>query len=94
MLNRRAFLEMTGAGLLSQGVLHAAQDQSSQQNGSPGRLAVLTTEWRYHSHAWHMAERFLVGYPRGGRWHTPALSVVSAYVDQFPATGWLWMLFC
>jgi hypothetical protein len=85
MLNRRAFLEMTGAGLLSQGVLHAAQDQSSQQNGSPGRLAVLTTEWRYHSHAWHMAERFLIGYPRGGRWHTPALSVVSAYVDQFPS---------
>jgi hypothetical protein len=46
MLNRRAFLEMTGAGLLSQGVLHAAQDQSSQQKGTRGRLAVLTTEWR------------------------------------------------
>jgi hypothetical protein len=48
------------------------------------RMAVITTEWRFHSHAWHMAERFLVGYPVKGRWHTPELEVVSAYVDQFP----------
>lgn len=48
------------------------------------RLAVLTTEWRYHCHAWHMAERFLVGYPQKGHWHTPPYEVVSAYVDQFP----------
>lgn len=48
------------------------------------RLAVVTTEWRYHSHAWHMAERFLVGYPINGRWHHPPFEVVSAYVDQFP----------
>ncbi len=46
------------------------------------RMAVLTTEWRYHCHAWHMAERFLVGYPVKGHWHTPELEVVSAYVDQ------------
>ena len=25
------------------------------------RMAIVTTEWRYHCHAWHMAERFLVG---------------------------------
>ena len=48
------------------------------------RLAVVTTEWRYHSHAWHMAERFLAGYPIDGRWHHPPFDVVSAYVDQFP----------
>ena len=48
------------------------------------RLAVVTTEWRFHCHAWHMAERFLVGYPVNGRWHDPELEVVSAYVDQFP----------
>lgn len=47
-------------------------------------MAVVTTEWRYHSHAWHMAERFLVGYPIKGRWHRPDIEVVSAYVDQFP----------
>jgi hypothetical protein len=32
-----------------------------------------------------MAERFLVGYPIGGRWHHPPLDVVAAYVDQQPA---------
>jgi hypothetical protein len=48
------------------------------------KLAVVTTEWRVGSHAWHMAERFLVGYPIKGKWHTPDLEVVSAYVDQKP----------
>ncbi|MBT4101234.1 MAG: hypothetical protein HOM68_16520 [Gemmatimonadetes bacterium] len=52
--------------------------------GSRKRMAVVTTEWRFHCHAWHMAERFLVGYPTRGEWHTPDLEVVSAYVDQFP----------
>ncbi|NBV23556.1 MAG: hypothetical protein EBS05_16755 [Proteobacteria bacterium] len=51
----------------------------------PKRLAVVTTEWRYHSHAWHMAERFLNGYPVRGQWHRPPIEVVSAYVDQTPA---------
>jgi len=48
------------------------------------RMAIVTTEWRYHCHAWHMAERFLVGYPTQGHWHEPKLEVVSAYMDQFP----------
>lgn len=48
------------------------------------RLAVITTLWDYRSHAWHMAERFLHGYPLRGRWHRPPLKVVSAYVDQQP----------
>jgi hypothetical protein len=47
-------------------------------------MAVVTTEWRDRSHAWHMAERFLHGYPTQGRWHRPAIEVASAYVDQFP----------
>jgi hypothetical protein len=32
-----------------------------------------------------MGDRFLVGYPFAGRWHRPALDVVSLYVDQKPA---------
>jgi hypothetical protein len=48
------------------------------------KLAIVTTEWRYRSHAWHMGERFLVGYPREGRWHRPPFDVVTAYVDQHP----------
>jgi hypothetical protein len=37
-------------------------------------MAIVTTEWRYGSHAWHMGERFLVGYPRDGQWHRPDLT--------------------
>ena len=48
------------------------------------RLAVVTTEWRYHNHAWHMAERFLVGYPVNGQWHHPPFDVAGVYVDQVP----------
>jgi len=44
----------------------------------------VTTVWRPLSHAHHMGDRFLVGYPIKGQWHHPDLEVVSAYVDQFP----------
>jgi hypothetical protein len=71
---------MVGVGLAGERIVHAAQPA----RGPRKRLAVITTEWRYHSHAWHMAERFLVGYPRNGRWHRPPLEVVAAYVDQTP----------
>jgi len=46
------------------------------------RLAVVTTVWNYHSHAWHMAERFLVGYPDRVRSNTPQLHVDSSYGYQ------------
>ena len=59
MVTRRAFLDSIAAGLTLGGGAIAAQPSASQRK----RLAVVTTEWRYHSHAWHMAERFLVGYP-------------------------------
>jgi hypothetical protein len=48
------------------------------------RIAVITTLYRYYSHAQHMVERFLVGYPRRGRWHRPKIKIVSLYVDQQP----------
>jgi hypothetical protein len=48
------------------------------------KLAVVTNVWTDRSHAWHMAERFLHGYPVGGKWHMPPFEVVSAYVDQKP----------
>lgn len=48
------------------------------------RIAVITTIYRYLSHAQHFADRFLVGYPREGRWHHPNMKVVSLYVDQKP----------
>src|SRR5580658_2210889 len=80
MSTRRAFIGTMGAGLVG-ATASIASERSSEKRK---RMAVVTTEWRYHSHAWHMAERFLVGYPVNGVWHKPAIDVVAAYVDQTP----------
>ena len=48
------------------------------------RIAVVATVYRYLSHAQHIADRFLVGYPSNGAWHKPDMKVVSLYVDQKP----------
>ncbi len=48
------------------------------------RIAVITTIYRYLSHAQHFTDRFLVGYPKAGKWHHPNMKVVSLYVDQKP----------
>jgi hypothetical protein len=79
MLTRRSFLTATGAAALAAPWAWTAPAAASRK-----KMAVITTEWRYRSHAWHMAERFLVGYPHQGRWHKPPFDVVSAYVDQKP----------
>src|SRR4029077_13302873 len=50
----------------------------------PRKIAIITTVWPSQSHAQHMGDRFLVGYPRAGRWHKPPIKVVSLYVDQRP----------
>ena len=46
---------------------------------------MIATVYRYLSHAEHMGDRFLVGYPINGTWHHPDMKVVSLYVDQKPA---------
>src|SRR5215468_5708913 len=79
MLSRRRFLSTVGAGVAAAS-LHAQEPKP----GGRKKMAIVTTEWRYRSHAWHMGERFLAGYPIKGQWHRPPLDVVSAYVDQFP----------
>ncbi|MEP6914143.1 MAG: hypothetical protein ABJC89_00795 [Acidobacteriota bacterium] len=48
------------------------------------RIAVVATVYRYLSHAQHIGDRFLVGYPWNGAWHRPDMKVVSLYVDQKP----------
>ena len=50
----------------------------------PVRIAVIATVYRYLSHAQHIGDRFLVGYPIAGEWHHPDMKVVSLYVDQKP----------
>ena len=51
----------------------------------PKRIAIVTTVYKYLSHAQHIGDRFLVGYPFAGEWHKPNIKVVSLYVDQKPA---------
>ncbi len=75
MFSRRTFLGTVAAGIAAPAFAEPLARK---------RLAVVTTEWRERSHAWHMAERFLGGYPIKGKWHRPPIDVVSAYVDQFP----------
>ena len=80
MLNRREFLATSAASA----TLLAAPTFAAPAVPKKKRLVVVTTLWTYKSHAWHMAERFLHGYPIDGEWHEPGLEVVSAYVDQRP----------
>jgi hypothetical protein len=77
MISRRHFLASLAPVLASPMVSFSAPSKTK-------KLAVLTNVWTYRSHAWHMAERFLHGYPIQGKWHKPSLEVVSAYVDQVP----------
>lgn len=84
MLTRRTFMGAIGAGAVGGSLARVVAEGGGPEGKKRKRLAVVTTEWRYKSHAWHMGERFLVGYPKDGKWHKPALDVVAAYVDQFP----------
>ncbi|MEK6257076.1 MAG: hypothetical protein AABP62_00530 [Planctomycetota bacterium] len=80
MFNRREFLFASGVGLVGGALAFGGEADPKRRK----KLAVVTTLWNYRSHAWHMAERFLHGYPLRGKWHRPEIDVVSAYVDQSP----------
>src|SRR6266487_4143112 len=82
VLPRRQFLKHLATGAMAAPWIVPAL---AREPARRKRLAIVTTEWRYYSHAWHMGERFLVGYPLKGKWHKPDLDVVSLYVDQKPA---------
>lgn len=85
-LSRRDFLNATAAGAVATSLAATAAPAESApaQPARRKRMAIVTTVWRYLSHAQHMGDRFLVGYPMNGRWHDPQLDVVSLYVDQTP----------
>jgi len=75
MLTRRGFLQTTAM---------AAAAAQPPANAQPKRIAIIATIYRLQSHAQHMGDRFLVGYPYAGQWHKPDMKVVSLYVDQKP----------
>lgn len=79
-LSRRTFLRAGCFSLLAFPFLQTGRAAPSSRK----KMAIVTTEWRHLSHAQHMGDRFLVGYPKQGQWRRPGLDVVSLYVDQRP----------
>ena len=82
MVSRREFLATSGSALALAGLQAPV---SGRTPGNLKRLALIATLWTYQSHAQHIGDRFLVGYPHQGDWHEPNMQIVSAYVDQKPA---------
>lgn len=76
MTGRRTFLKTASA-------VPAAGLPNRDRPGAK-RLAVLASRWTPGSPARQVADRFLIGYPREGRWRRPSMKVVSLYVDQAP----------
>ena len=83
MLTRRAFLGATGAATLA-AISPGSFGLPVVEAATPKRVAIIATIYTHLSHAQHMGDRLLVGYPRGGKWHRPPVQVVSLFVDQQP----------
>ncbi|MFP6751807.1 MAG: twin-arginine translocation signal domain-containing protein, partial [Pirellulaceae bacterium] len=81
---RRDFLELAAAAALAGSL---AQPSVAKERTPRKRIAILTTLWSYLHHGQHIGDRFLVGYPWEGDWHTPEVEVVSAYVAQKPTAA-------
>src|SRR5437868_8247635 len=81
--SRRNFLASAAALAIGGGLSAKA---ASQKSGDAGRipLAVLGTVYRPLSYLYHLAGRFLHGYPRDGQHHLPAQYVHSLWVEQAP----------
>ena len=76
MTGRRTFLKTASA-------VPAASLPNRARPGAK-RLAILASRWTPGSPARQIGDRFLIGYPRQGRWHRPPMDVVSLYVDRTP----------
>ncbi len=46
------------------------------------KIAAINTEYRLHSHAQHIVDRFIEGYCWQGQHHRPDVELVAMYVDQ------------
>jgi hypothetical protein len=49
------------------------------------RVAAINTVYRFRSHAYHIAGRFIHGYSREGFHHQPPFKLVRMFNDQYPA---------
>ena len=81
---RRDFLELAATTALAGSL---APTSAATERTPRKRIAILTTLWSYLHHGQHIGDRFLVGYPWEGDWHTPQVEVVSAHVAQEPTAA-------
>jgi hypothetical protein len=88
-LTRRTFLASSlaaGTMRFNSAYLHAIDTPRSRppKRDKPAvkRIAVLTSVYRYLSHSYHIAGRFLDGYLKGDEHHFPEFGVASCYVEQ------------
>ncbi|HEX7446555.1 MAG TPA: hypothetical protein VF306_03360, partial [Pirellulales bacterium] len=86
-LSRRRFLTTTAAAAISSPFTSArvgwAKDESPSDQPLP-RVAAINSIYRYKSHAYHIAGRFIHGYSREGFHHQPPFRLVRMYNDQYP----------
>ncbi|MDP6446930.1 MAG: hypothetical protein QF805_24265, partial [Pirellulaceae bacterium] len=64
MFNRREFIQTGGAAAVGGQIALASRTAVAADKPARKRLAIISTVWRYLSHAQHIGDRFLVGYPR------------------------------
>jgi hypothetical protein len=90
-LDRRSFL--AASALLTTGGLRPPLSSADSPRAKPPKrakpaakkLAVLTSVYRYLSHSYHIAGRFLDGYLKGDEHHFPDSGIASVYVEQVKA---------
>ncbi|HEV7402704.1 MAG TPA: hypothetical protein VGO11_07265 [Chthoniobacteraceae bacterium] len=83
--SRRDFLAQSAwlaGAAVSVGRLSAAE---SLEQPRPFRIAMINSEYRFKSHAYHFGRRFMEGYDREGVHHQPAQTVVRMFNDKHPA---------
>ena len=91
-LHRRGFLASSaalaaGAWLTQPGAQAAAEEDPTPGESEPAplpRVAAINTVYRFRSHAYHIAGRFIKGYSREGVHHQPPFKLVRMYNDQYP----------
>lgn len=89
-ISRRSFLAAGGAAaagmcLADVGLAQSPQARGDQQQRALPRVAAINTIYRFRSHAYHIAGRFIHGYDREGFHHQPPFRLVRMYNDQYPA---------
>lgn len=83
-VSRRGFLAAGGgaaACLAIPGYGAAADGEPPKRRP---RVASINSIYRYKSHAYHIAGRFIHGYTRDGFHHQPPFELVRIYNDQYP----------